>query len=69
MTTNDLRRWLIEEDGQDILEYALLASFLGFSAVVGVNLLRGAMNSTYTAWDSAHQSDALVVMPEPEVKP
>jgi len=66
MTTNDLRRWLIEEDGQDILEYALLASFLGFSAVAGVNLVRAALNSTYTAWDAAGQSDALVVMPDPQ---
>lgn len=66
MTTNDLRRWLIEEDGQDILEYALLASFLGFSAVAGMNVIRAALNSTYTAWDAANQSDALVVMPDPQ---
>jgi Flp pilus assembly pilin Flp len=66
MTTHHLRRWLIEEDGQDILEYALLASFLGFSAVAGVNLIRLALNSTYTAWDATNQSDALVVMPDPQ---
>ena len=64
--TTLLRRWLIEEDGQDILEYALLASFLGFSAVAGVNLIRAALNSTYTAWDATNQSDALVVMPDPQ---
>ena len=29
MTMHLLRRWLIEEDGQDLIEYALLASFLG----------------------------------------
>jgi Flp pilus assembly pilin Flp len=66
MTTNTLRRFLIEEDGQDILEYALLASFLGFSAVAGVNVIRAALNSTYSAWDAAGQSDALVVMPDPQ---
>ena len=32
MTTNLLRRWLTEEDGQDMIEYALLCSFIGFAA-------------------------------------
>jgi Flp pilus assembly pilin Flp len=66
MTASMLHRWLTEEDGQDILEYALLASFLGFSAVAGVNFLGSAMNTAYTAWDSAAQSDAVVEMPDPQ---
>ena len=66
MTTNILRRWLTEENGQDILEYALLASFLGFSAVVGIQVIGSAMNTAYTAWDSTAQSDALVEVPDPQ---
>jgi Flp pilus assembly pilin Flp len=66
MTDTALRRWLLEEDGQDILEYALLCSFLGFAAVAAVNLLSGAMNQTYTAWNAAAQSDALVEVPDPK---
>ena len=69
MTTHTLRRWLIEDDGQDIVEYALLASFLGFSAVGGIKFLSSAMNSAYTAWDSTGQSDALVEVPDPTVAP
>jgi Flp pilus assembly pilin Flp len=66
MTASMWYRWLTEDDGQDILEYALLASFLGFSAVAGVNFLSSAMNTAYTAWDSAGQTDAVVEMPEPQ---
>ena len=69
MTTHTLRRIALEDDGQDILEYALLASFLGFSAVAGINFLSSAMNTAYTAWDNAAQSDALVEVPDPAVAP
>ena len=69
MTEHMLHRLLIEDDGQDILEYALLCSFLGFSAVTAVNVLGTAMNDTYTAWDDAAQSDALVEMPDPKPTP
>ena len=65
MTLSMWYRWLTEEDGQDIIEYALLCSFLGFSAVAGVRFLGAAMNTTYTAWESAAQSDSLVEVPEP----
>jgi Flp pilus assembly pilin Flp len=66
MTTTWLRRWLIEEDGQDLIEYALLASFVGFAAAGAVALLRTAMWNTYTSWDTTHQTDALVEVPDPE---
>ena len=65
-TMTTWHRWLTEEDGQDILEYALLASFLGFSAVAGINFLGSAMNTAYTAWDAEHQSDNLVEVPDPQ---
>ena len=60
------RRWLTEDDGQDIVEYALLASFLGFSAMAGAEVLRMAMNAAYASWDAAAQSDALVEIPNPK---
>ena len=66
MTTHIWRRLLTEDGGQDILEYALLASFLGFSAVAGVNVISTAMNNAYTAWDAAAQSDALVEVADPK---
>ena len=64
--TTQLRRFLSEEDGQDLIEYALLSSFIGFSAWVSVSLLRTALGDTYSAWDSNYQNDALVEIPDPE---
>ena len=59
-------RLLTEDDGQDIVEYALLATCLGFAAIAGAEVLRAAMNATYTTWDTAVQSDALVEVPDPK---
>jgi Flp pilus assembly pilin Flp len=52
---------LVDESGQDLIEYALLATALGFAAVAGVSFLSNAMNSSYQSWDNAVQSDPLVV--------
>ena len=67
--TTILRRWQTDDSGQDILEYVLLTSFIGFAAVVGVSLLRDALNSSYSSWDAAGQSDALVEVPDPAGAP
>jgi Flp pilus assembly pilin Flp len=64
--TNILRRWLIEEDGQDLIEYALLCSCMGFAAATAVSLLGGAMKDAYISWDTAAQSDAVVEVPNPQ---
>ena len=66
MTVNLWRRWLTEDDGQDIVEYALLATCVGFAAIAGAEVLRAAMNATYKTWDAAIQSDALVNVPDPK---
>jgi Flp pilus assembly pilin Flp len=59
-------RLLSEDEGQDLIEYALLCSFLGFAAAGAVSLLGTAMNNAYTSWDAAGQSDALVETPDPK---
>jgi Flp pilus assembly pilin Flp len=66
MTINLLRRWLVEDDGQDLIEYALLASFVGFTMIGAVTFLSDAMKDTYTSWDTTHQTDALVEVPDPK---
>jgi len=66
MAVNMWRRWLTEDDGQDIIEYALLATCVGFAAIAGAEVLRAAMNATYKTWDAAIQSDALVEVPDPK---
>jgi Flp pilus assembly pilin Flp len=64
--TNIWHRWLTDESGQDLIEYALLASFLGFTAAGAVALLGTAMGNAYVSWDEAGQSDALVEVPDPQ---
>lgn len=64
--TSHLHRLLTTDEGQDLIEYALLASFLGFGAAAGVRLIGAALNTTYTAWDTAGQSDELVEVPDPK---
>jgi Flp pilus assembly pilin Flp len=66
MTTHLLRRWLIEDEGQDLIEYALLASFVGFAMAGSVGFIRTAMQTTYSSWDTAYQNDALVEVPDPK---
>jgi len=66
MTMQLMRRWLVEEDGQDLIEYALLASFIGFTMAGGVAWLRTAMKTTYTSWDTTYQDNKLVEVPDPK---
>src|SRR5687767_5602104 len=57
--------WLREEDGQDLIEYMLLGATVDFAGAVAFGFLSEAMNSTYSAWDTAVQSDELVDVPCP----
>jgi len=60
-----VRRLCFDESGQDLIEYALLTSFIGLVGFVGINALGSALNTTYSSWDTAGQSDALVEVPDP----
>ena len=51
-----LRRLLVEEDGQDLVEYALLAAFVALASIVGIDALRGAMSGAYTRWNTTMQN-------------
>lgn len=63
-----LRRLLREEDGQDLIEYALLSSAIGLAGAVAFSFISDAMRDTYTTWDDAVQDDVLVEMPEPAAR-
>ena len=64
-----VRRWLREEHGQDLIEYALLSSVIGFAGVVAFSFVSSAMNTTYASWDTAVQADAQVEVPCPASDP
>lgn len=62
-------RAVTDDSGQDLVEYALLVSCLGFAAVTATALLRDTISATYATWDAAGQSDALVEVPDPALPP
>jgi Flp pilus assembly pilin Flp len=51
-----LNRLLVDEGGQDLIEYALLTGAIGFAGVVGFNLIGIAINAVYGSWDAAVNS-------------
>ena len=49
-------RLLRNDDGQDLIEYVLLGSFIGLAGVVGFQLLGSTMKNVYEGWDSNVQN-------------
>jgi len=45
--TNLLKRLWNEEDGQDLIEYALLVALVALAATVGMKSLAGAINNEF----------------------
>jgi len=46
---NLIQRFIREEDGQDLIEYALLAAIIALGAVVGMSLLSTQINTTFSS--------------------
>lgn len=47
-----LRRFVREESGQDVIEYALLCAFIGVCAVAAWINIPPAIAAAYNAWDN-----------------
>jgi pilus assembly protein Flp/PilA len=45
---NLLVRFVREDEGQDLIEYALLAAFISLAAVLAIQQLGTAVNTVYT---------------------
>jgi len=43
-------RLIVEEDGADIIEYALLASIIGVAGMVFFPVIRDGMSRAFTGW-------------------
>ena len=50
---NLIQRFIREEEGQDLIEYALLAAIIAVGAVLGMQALSSQINSTFTDVDTA----------------
>lgn len=51
MTGLATRLWF-EEAGQDLVEYAFLASFVGLSCIAVFDVLRESIRTTYQSWNT-----------------
>lgn len=51
-----MRRFLIDDRGQDLVEYVLLGATVGFIGLAVFNLFPGVIQAIYTSWDNATQS-------------
>jgi Flp pilus assembly pilin Flp len=49
------QRWLKEESGSDLIEYALLASTVAIMAAAALALMPGILSAVYSTWDSGTQ--------------
>jgi Flp pilus assembly pilin Flp len=52
-----------EDDGQDLIEYALLASFIALAGVAGYNAIANSIGGSYTDWNTTVQD--IWEVPEP----
>ena len=52
-----------DEDGQDVIEYALLSAFIGTVGVLAWQGVRTGIGSAYIGWDSGTQQRACIPNP------
>ena len=58
-----IHEFIAGEQGQDLIEYALLCAFIGLAAVATFRIMGSAMASTYSSWDV--QTQSLAAPPDP----
>lgn len=58
-----VRRLVRDESGQDLVEYALLTTTIGFAGILAWSLVGNAISATYSSWVSG--VDTLAEPPAP----
>ena len=48
-----IRRFIADEDAQDLIEYALLSTVIGFAGAAAFQLIMNAIGTTYGKWDTS----------------
>jgi Flp pilus assembly pilin Flp len=56
MSETMLRRLLVDDGGQDLIEYALLSAFIGVCCVLVWPNIRLAIGAAFTGWDTNVQA-------------
>ena len=49
------RRFIVDDDGQDLIEYALLSALIGVVGILAWTNVGGAIHDTYISWDANTQ--------------
>jgi Flp pilus assembly pilin Flp len=50
-------RVFADDSGQDLVEYALLTTFIGFSSIAVFDVIRSAIQVVYTSWNTSTNSN------------
>ena len=50
VTRSFVRRLVTEDDGQDLVEYALIACFIGIAGYLTLEAIQTAVGTTYDVW-------------------
>jgi Flp pilus assembly pilin Flp len=58
------KRLVADENGQDLIEYALLTGAIGLCGVVGFELFGGAISAAYSSWTTG--TNNLWQVPDPK---
>ena len=56
-----LKAQLLDEQGQDLIEYALVAGLIGFACIVGMNALSSRINLAFSTIGSKVGSALIVI--------
>lgn len=59
-----LTRLLVDDRGQDLIEYALLTGAIGFAGAVAFQALGGTIHDAYVGWDTG--VNGLWEVPDPQ---
>jgi len=61
-----IRRFIVEDEAQDVVEYALLAAFVATAGMLALNAIGPAVATTYGRWmDPNTGTPSLWTPPEP----
>jgi Flp pilus assembly pilin Flp len=56
-------RFIADDTGQDLVEYAMLAAFVALATMAGLKVIENTLGNGYRRWDSNEQN--LWTPPEP----
>jgi pilus assembly protein Flp/PilA len=48
--SNLVRRFISDDRGQDVIEYALIAAFIGIAGILALRGIQSAVGTTYSSW-------------------